>query len=575
MSGTYLVTTYQDKDLVKSLGARWDPARKQWYVPPGREIEPFVPWLPTGTAVAEAAVSLAPVPLVSSTELAVLKKGIPLSKLLSGVAAAITEAFKGGVWTIVEVVDTRVRGGHVYLEVSERDVRGVITAKSNAVIWSAQANRILPEFQQATGAELGPGIKLLVRARPVFKAQYGFTLEIDAIDSDYTLGDLEARKREIRERLQREGLFELNRQLPSPWDFNHVLVVAPEDGAGLGDFQAEASRLESCGVCRFIYAFSRFQGEGAAGEIRTALTASLEQIALNHAWLPDAIVIIRGGGAVNDMAWLNDYDLVRCVSELGIPVLTGIGHERDNTVLDEVANIRFDTPSKVIAGIEQTVVARVREAKASFDYISQTATRKIDLARHSVTQAYSAVESGARQKVSHAWQVTAALWSELKLQSAYSVRSATETSRNLMSEVTYLAQHHLALAKREVPALMAEIRAEAGRSVRAAKSETESEWRYLSQRVSADLQSQRDAVERLIVETVSQAHQTVTNARSLSQALVREVAGQGPDRTLSRGFALVRDAQGKTVTTVSSTEIEVKIQFRDGQRAAILKDIEP
>ena len=94
--------------------------------------------------------------------------------------------------------------------------------------------------------------KLLVRARPVFKPQFGFSLEIDAIDSDYTLGDLEARKREIRERLQQEGLFELNRQLPQPWDYNHVLVVAPEGGAGLGDFEAEASRLEAHGISKLL-----------------------------------------------------------------------------------------------------------------------------------------------------------------------------------------------------------------------------------------------------------------------------------------------------------------------------------
>lgn len=169
-------------------------------------------------------------------------------------------------------------------------------------------------------------------------------------DPDYTLGDLEARKREIRERLQREGLFELNRQLPTPWDYNLVLVVAPEGGAGLGDFQAEARRIEAFGICRFVYVHSRFQGDGAAAEIRTALLGAMERMAGDGS-LPDAVAIIRGGGAINDMAWLNDYALVRTVCELEVPVLTGIGHERDNTVLDEVANIRFDTPSKVIAGI--------------------------------------------------------------------------------------------------------------------------------------------------------------------------------------------------------------------------------
>ncbi|UUZ66199.1 hypothetical protein LP417_34780 (plasmid) [Polaromonas sp. P1-6] len=148
-------------------------------------------------------------------------------------------------------------------------------AKANAVIWQSTANTILPEFRRATGAQLAPGIKLLVRARPVFKAQYGFSLEIDAIDPEYTLGDLEARKREIRARLQAEGVFTANKQVPAPWDFNAVLVIAPEGGAGLGDFQAEANRLETLGICRFTYAFSRFQGEGAARETRIKSTSTI------------------------------------------------------------------------------------------------------------------------------------------------------------------------------------------------------------------------------------------------------------------------------------------------------------
>ena len=109
------------------------------------------------------------------------------------------------------MVELRANSGHVYMGVCEREARGGVLAKSNAVTWQSTANAILPAFERATGAQLAPGIKLLVRARPVFKAQHGFTLEIDAIDSEYTLGDLEARKREIRARLQAEGVFGANK----------------------------------------------------------------------------------------------------------------------------------------------------------------------------------------------------------------------------------------------------------------------------------------------------------------------------------------------------------------------------
>ncbi len=360
MANTYLTVPFKDKDAAKALGARWDGVQRQWFVPEGRELEPFSSWLPDRgvRSTVQVSLELSP-PLDRGLVVGTPRKGISLSSLLAGVSQAVAKAYRSGVWTLVEVVELRVNSGHVFLGVSERDAQGTILAKTSAVIWQSTANAILPEFERATGAQLAAGIKLLVRARPVFKPQHGFSIEIDAIDSEYTLGDLEAKKREIRERLQVEGVFSANKQLPRPWDFNSVLVVAPAGGAGLGDFQAEANRLEKFGICQFTYVFSRFQGESAAKEIGDALQVTLQNFETNGTNHPDAIVIIRGGGAVNDMAWLNDYDLARLICDTPIPVLTGIGHERDSTVLDEVANLKFDTPSKVIAGIEQVIVKTV------------------------------------------------------------------------------------------------------------------------------------------------------------------------------------------------------------------------
>lgn len=572
---TYLVTTYQDKDHVKALGARWDPARRQWYVPSGRDLAAFAAWLPADLQVAHGLdANLLPEVVEAqsaSTELALAQKGIPLSQLLNGVAQAVANAFSAGVWTTVEVVEARVRSGHVYLEVSERDPRGVITAKANAVIWANTANRILPAFEQATGAQLGPGIKLLVRARPVFKPQYGFSLEVDAIDSDYTLGDLEARKREIRERLQRDGVIALNKQLTTPWDYQHVLVVAPEGGAGLGDFQAEANRLQSHGVCQFTYVYSRFQGDGAAKEIRHQLLSALEQIKVNHPWVPDAIAIIRGGGAVNDMAWLNDYALARTVCELDIPVLTGIGHERDNTILDEVAHLRFDTPSKVIAGIERTNLQRVREVQGFFEQITRTAGQRSAQVCRAVEHTFTAIESGARQALADARQHSTELHAQVKLEAVYAVRGAAETVQRQMTEVRHLASQQLHQARREVPALLSEIQAEARQTVRAARSEVQADQRFVLENSANEVRHLKLDVERSFADTVSLARKSVLDARHNAQALMREIAGQGPDKTLHRGFALVRDHGGQAVTSAATDQIRVTIQFHDGQRTATLE----
>lgn len=577
MSPTYLVSSFADKDRVKALGARWDPGRRQWYVPEWRDLAPFSPWLPDGGAVAASPSRdlLAQVPAESRDLEVPGKKGVPLSQLLQGVSAAVAQAFKTGLWTMVEVVDTRVRNGHVYLEVSERDAAGVITAKANAVIWASTASQILPKFEEATGAQVGPGIKLLVRARPVFKPQFGFSIEVDAIDSEYTLGDLEARKREIRDRLQREGLFDLNRRLPTPWDHNLVLVVAPEGGAGLGDFQSEASRLQALGICRFVYVHSRFQGDGAAAEIRRVLLDALAGMGTGEEGsdpLPDAVAIIRGGGAINDMAWLNDYALVRAVCELEVPVLTGIGHERDNTVLDEVAHIRFDTPSKVIAGIERQILQRAQEAKALFADVIRDATKLIGASRRTVVERYASIEAGARQEVARSRQEARELLAQTHLDAAQAVRVAAEGTERQLNDVRRLAAHQMSDARSTVPAMLAEIRAEARQSLQTARAGIRTNQAYVLDKAVADLRFVADATSRAVEDVAARSRQAVASAKADAQALMREIAGQGPEKTLSRGFALVRGADGYAITSASSTEAQITIQFRDGARLAKLQE---
>ena len=274
MPNTYLTVPFKVKDTAKALGARWDGEARRWYVQDGQDLAPFGAWLPD-LAPASPSLNVAAVP--GSTALQPVAQGIPLSRLLQGVATAVADAYSAGVWTVAEVLRASTKDGHVYLELSERDADGRVLAKAQAAIWARTAERIVPAFERATGATLGAGLKLLVRARPVFKAQFGFSLDIDAIDPNYTLGNLEAHKREIRERLKRENLFDQNKRLPTPWDFHAVLVVAPQGGAGLGDFSKEADRLARCGVCRFSYVHSRFQGEGAAADIVEALRQGLAQ----------------------------------------------------------------------------------------------------------------------------------------------------------------------------------------------------------------------------------------------------------------------------------------------------------
>ena len=577
MPETYLTTSFKDRAEVKALGARWDPERKQWFVPSGLDLTPFGAWLPVAyRAAPPATTALALQEPLPVGEVARAQTGIGLSQLLAGVAHAVARAYASGVWTRVEVVKADARNGHVYLELAERSARGDPLAQARAMIWADTAKVIVPAFEQATGVVLGAGIKLMVRAKPSVHPLYGMSLVIDAIDPDYTLGDLEARKREIRARLQREGLFTANRQLPAPWDFNAVLVVAPLAAAGLGDFQAEAQRLTRFGLCRFVYAHSRFQGEGAAAEVRQTVLQALANWRAAADPPPDAVAIIRGGGAVNDLAWLNDYDLARCLCELDVPVFTGIGHERDNTVLDEVAHTRLDTPSKVIAGIEQVIVRRTAEAQAAFEQIQQAAAQACHRTRRAVEQADAGVRTDAARHLALARQHTAAWMATVRGDALQTVGAASAQSQAAWRDVRHRASASLAQARSEVPTLLAEVRSEARQALRSARANGQALISALTTRAALDAGRARERSQLAMTGVVTDARRVLAEATAQSESAMREIAGQGPAKTLGRGFAVVRTADGQQLTSATGTPAgtPIQIQFRDGSLTASTHDQE-
>ncbi|AGX86933.1 exodeoxyribonuclease VII large subunit [Candidatus Symbiobacter mobilis] len=571
MANTYLIVTYSEKDAAKALGAKWDSVQRSWYVPEGRELAPFSQWLPKDGVATKATIQNNAVENRDHSELAApATRGISLSALLGGVSTIVSRAYQTGVWVMVEVEELYTVSGHIYLGVSERDHNGGVLAKSQAVIWQRTAQTILPKFQSDTGIQFAPGMKILVRGRPIYHQRYGFTITIDNIDSEYTLGELAAKKRKIRERLKTEGVFTANKQLPYPWDFNVVLVIAPAGGAGLGDFQAEAERLEQFGICHFDYIYSRFQGEGAAREICDKLQKAMSIYISQNNTLPDAVVIIRGGGPVNDIAWLNDYDLARYICDLPVPALTGIGHERDSTVLDEVANCKYDTPSKVIAGIEQTIKQRTSDAKIIFEQLINTGIRYIQESKLNTTLLDTEVRRNAMQQLTQGRKTTLALINEMKLNALNEIRIASDLSAGALQFIKTEAKVHVQQAKQSVPTLWNQIVNDANHSLKAASASTFMMATTVLDNARIEAAIARNVTKDSMEIIGTSAKQIVQSAKNDSKALMREIVGQGPEKTLKRGFAIIRNQEGKPITRAAQTVTgsTIEIQFIDANVSA-------
>lgn len=324
---------------------------------------------------------------------------LTLADYLSAVQLVINETFAHSVWVKAEIRSLSSKGGHYYFELADKDSTGKITASCRGNLWKSIAKSVIGKFEKTTGMTLERRLNVLIKVSATFHAQYGFSLTISDIDPTFTIGDLAQQYQAMLARLADENLLDLNKSLPAPFDIQHVVVIAPENAAGLGDFRTDADNLERHGACYFHYQTATFQGNHAPSEIRHAITQGLKTFQTEFARLPDLLVIIRGGGAVGDLAYLNDYELSALVAEQPIPVWVGIGHERDRVMLDEVAQRSFDTPSKVIAGIINQLRLITDTAQQAFLQIEQMALHQVALVQRQAEQQMQTVKNVAQSRL--------------------------------------------------------------------------------------------------------------------------------------------------------------------------------
>lgn len=360
---------------------------------------------------------------------------LSLSEYLSTVQEVIRVAFEESVWVKAEIRNLSIKGGHYYLELAEKEEdTDKVIASCKATIWKFSAAKMVLKFERESGIELSKDLNVLIKVKAVFSPQYGFSVNIEAIDSSYTLGDIARRYQQILEKLTAEGLVNKNKSLPPPFDIQNVLVIAPENAAGLGDFKKDADALQKAGVCNFVYHSATFQGNTAALSIAESLSNALRQWAKEFSSAPDLIVIIRGGGAINDLAYLNDYDLAALLCKRSVPIWIGIGHEKDRTILDEVAHRSFDTPSKVIGGIRNLIVDQVQDVIDSLNKIKL-------LSQHQI----SAYQSQNDQYIK-----------VIKTLAHGQINDANKNLDLMKSTIQYLAQQQLKLASTQIDGLLRE-----------------------------------------------------------------------------------------------------------------------
>lgn len=273
---------------------------------------------------------------------------ITLSQLQGRISIALADALPLPVWVSAEVADIKINAsGHCYIELIEKNEKtGATEAQARATIWRSQVMSTVGRFEHETGQRLTKGMKILFKATVQHHAVYGLSLQIQQIDSLHTLGDMERRRQMTIEQLQKEGVWDLNRSQQMPLVVQRVAVISSATAAGYQDFMKELGRSAYRIETELFEAI--MQGE----KCDESIVAALYTVAERKEEF-DAVAIIRGGGSTSDLECYNSYLLAFAVTQFPLPVLTGIGHDKDTSVTDMVAHTPLKTPTAVAAWIDQ------------------------------------------------------------------------------------------------------------------------------------------------------------------------------------------------------------------------------
>ncbi|MBR7014594.1 MAG: exodeoxyribonuclease VII large subunit, partial [Prevotella sp.] len=274
-----------------------------------------------------------------------MNRALSLFELNSLVREAIEEYVTDEYWVEAELASAHESGGHCYMElIQKEDGSNTPIARASARCWRSTWALLKPHFERETGQTLRGGLKVLLQVYPQFHENFGFSWIVTDIDPTYTLGDMARRRQEIIRRLKEEGVFDLNKELELPLFAQHIAVISSDSAAGYGDFCKQLSENKQ----GFKFAVELFSAVMQGEQVEQTVIAALNEINERREDF-DCVVIIRGGGSTSDLSGFDTLALAENVANFPLAVITGIGHDRDESVLDMVSHTRVKTPTAAAA----------------------------------------------------------------------------------------------------------------------------------------------------------------------------------------------------------------------------------
>ena len=314
-----------------------------------------------------------------------ITKRFSLLELNRLVREAIEDALPIEYWVEAELSECRESRGHCYMELIQKDEQTATPiAKASAKCWANKWLTIRPYFERTTGQQLHAGMKVLLQVYPQFHEAYGFSWIVTDIDPTYTLGDMARKRQEIIQKLKAEGVFDLQKELQLPVFCQHIAVISSQTAAGYGDFCKQLADNPYGFKFKTQLFPAIMQGKG----VEQSIISALEQI---YDMPFDCVVIIRGGGATSDMSGFDTLTLAENVANFPIPIITGIGHERDESVLDMVSHTRVKTPTAAAALLIDHLKGVLETIEGAQSVISHYAQQKLSAINYQLSTISEAI----------------------------------------------------------------------------------------------------------------------------------------------------------------------------------------
>lgn len=468
---------------------------------------------------------------------------ISLSTLLLNVKTTIKNKFDNTYWVRATIASLTRKSGHMYMELIDSKEGGSANKpKCRATCWNKSVSAIEGKFLKETGISLRSSIDVLLQVKVDFSPEYGFSLNIINIDPQYSVGGIERQMKDVRDALIKAGVYQNNLQMHKPQFFTRIAVLAPLNAAGLEDFKADVSPLSNNKLLDINYFYSPFQGDDCGNK----MVYELRNIYRSHNEKAyDCVVIIRGGGAALDLAFLNHFHLANACCKFPIPVFCGIGHATDKTILDEVCHV-FDTPSKVSKFIVNAVTTSIESAQKNINTINREITRLITEQRNKSSVFEVQIKNHAEKFIVNNINKIDKFDYIMK-SSQQLVSTKSEALSVIEREFKQASDNFIKNEKLNVSLTLKDIKANAKRTLAEQKRlliSTQDNYNMLiTRKVIEHLKNLQGVSTQLKSASSSQ----ISNHRSKLEIMVKNVVGFGVDRTIKQGFVLIRDNHGDIV----------------------------